>query len=165
MKPRFLIQVAMSLLLTAVLASAQAQMERRHHGQAGPSANNPPDPQKMLQGRVDRLANQLNLTEAQKSQAAKIFGSSAQTVQTLRQQLHGTRKSLQAAVKANDPGQIDQLSNALGALTAQFTAIESKTEAQFNAILTPDQQARHSQRSFRPIGRPQAGRRGPPVQQ
>ncbi len=141
MKRRFLVQIAMSLFLSAVLASGQAQQGRgRRFGEAGPNPGSPPDPQQMLQNRIDRLASLLNLTDAQKSQAATIFGNAAQAAQPLRQQMRDTRKTLQDAVRANNTAQIDQLSNTLGTLTGQLTAIENKAEANFIAILTPDQQ-------------------------
>ena len=167
MKQRFLIQAAVSLLLFAVLAPAQTEAERgRRSWQNGPNRGNPPDAQQMLQRHVDRLASQLNLTEIQKPQVAKILGDAAQTAQPLHQQLRDARKSLQAAVKANDIGQIELLSNSIGALTAQVTSIESRAEAQFQATLTPDQKAKLPGRPDMMGGPGFVERRGsPPVSQ
>jgi Spy/CpxP family protein refolding chaperone len=146
---RLLVQVAMCLLMVAVLASAQAQQGRgRRSGQGNPNPGTPPDPQQMLQNRIDRLTSMLNLTDTQKSQATTIFGDSAKATQPLSQQMRETRKSLQDAVRTNNTAQIDQLAATIGTLMGQITAIESKAEAQFIATLTADQKAKLPNEGF-----------------
>jgi Spy/CpxP family protein refolding chaperone len=104
------------------------------------------DPAAMLQRRIDMLTQKLSLTPAQVTQATKIY-TDAQTatlpIQTGIQQNH---QSLRDAVKKNDSGAIDQLSATIGTLEGQATSIQSKAEAAFYAILTPDQQAKYGQR-------------------
>lgn len=148
----------MSVVLSFLLLAANAFAQGEHGGRRGPGGA-PPDPQQMAQHRVDRLAERLNLTDAQKSQAVAIFANAAQLAQPLHQQSRETRKLLQDAVSANNVAQIDQLASTLGTLTAQLIAIESRAEAQFLALLTPEQRANLPSRGF---GGPGFG--GPPSQ-
>ena len=52
-------------------------------------------------------------------------------------------QSLVDAVKKNDTAAIDQVSANIGTLQGQLTAIQSKADAAFYAILTPDQQSKY----------------------
>ena len=169
MKKRLLGQAIISLLLLAAFTSAQERPGRdRPFGPGGPRPGGPPDPQQSLQRHIDRLAAHLTLTDAQKSQAAMIFGDAAKAAQPVHQRLRETRNSLQEAVRANNLEQIDQLSNTLGTLTAQGTAIVSKAEAQFIATLTPDQKTKLPEGPFGLLGGPGFGgprRRPPPPNQ
>jgi Spy/CpxP family protein refolding chaperone len=93
----------------------------------------------MLRG---RLAQALQLTDAQKEQAKSIFEQVRQTAQPLNQQLQQNRQALAAAVKANDAGQIQQLALAQGTLHGQLVTIRSQAMAKFYTILTPEQRAK-----------------------
>src|SRR5438477_4983999 len=103
----------------------------------------PPDPQTMIQMRVDRLATQLTLTDAQKAQAITIFTDAFTAGETIQTDLRTNRQSLSDAVKKNDTAAIDTLSVTTGVLSGQLTAINSKADAAFYAILTADQQAKY----------------------
>jgi Spy/CpxP family protein refolding chaperone len=100
------------------------------------------------------MAAQLNLTDAQKSQMKSIFDEARQSSQPVRQQLKQTRESLQAAIKAGNSEQIQQLSATQGTEMGQLTAIRSSAHAKMFQILTPEQQqklstlqaARHARR-------------------
>ena len=105
----------------------------------------PPDPQTMIQMRVDFLATQLSLTDDQKAKATTIFTNAFTASQTIRSNLQTARESLFSAVKKNDTAAIDQLAATMGSLTGQLTAIESKADAAFYAILTTDQQAKYDE--------------------
>jgi Spy/CpxP family protein refolding chaperone len=137
MRHKILVVLSLCLLLAVV---APAQNGRRPMQNGTPPT--PPDPQQMLQRQIDRLSNLLTLTDAQKAQAATILGNAEQSIQPLRQQMGDAHKSLAQAVKTNDVAQIEQLSTTIGLLTGQTTSIESKAQAAFFAILTPDQQAK-----------------------
>jgi protein CpxP len=89
---------------------------------------------------LDRLSAKLNLTDAQKQQAQAIFSNARQSAKPIRDQLRQERQALRAAVKSGAPGsQIDQITNQMGPLMAQATAIHSKAFEKFYSILTPDQ--------------------------
>jgi Spy/CpxP family protein refolding chaperone len=90
-----------------------------------------------------RLANYLNLTDAQKEQSKQIFQAAANESQPLRDQMREVRKQLAEAVKTNAPAdQINQLAATVGDLTSKLTVIHTKAFAQFYNILTPDQRTK-----------------------
>lgn len=124
-------------------------------GTAGLFAQTPPTARHNHHG---RFAQQLNLTDAQKTQMKSIFQAARQSAAPVRQQLQQTRQSLQAAVKAGDSAQIQQLSATEGTEMGQLTAIRASARAQMFKMLTPEQQqqlstlqaAMHSRRQGRP---------------
>jgi Spy/CpxP family protein refolding chaperone len=91
-----------------------------------------------------RLAAALNLTDTQKTQMKSIFQSAHQSSQPVRQQLKQTRQSLQAAVKAGDSNQIQQLAANEGTELGQLAAIHASARAQMFKMLTPEQQQKLS---------------------
>jgi Spy/CpxP family protein refolding chaperone len=109
----------------------------------GQRAGTPPDSQTMIQMRVARLTSQLGLSDAQKTSATAIFTDAAAASQTIQSSLSTNRQALSAAVKKNDTAAIDQLSATEGALSGQLTAIRTKADAAFYAILTADQQTKY----------------------
>jgi Spy/CpxP family protein refolding chaperone len=116
---------------------------------------NAPGPANRVQHRLSFLTTLLDLTSAQQQQATTIFTASANTEAGLRSNMQTARQSLTAAIRNNDVGTIDQLSNTIGALTAQMTSAQAKADAAFYQILTPDQQAKLAQYDSqkRPYGR------------
>ena len=120
-----------------------------------------------------RMATYLNLTDAQKEQSKQIFQAAADQAKPLRQQMQDARKELANAVKSNAPAaQIEQLSNTVGNLTAQLTAIHTKALAQFYSTLTPDQKTKFDtgkrslrQRRHAPAFRGRGMRRAPQANQ
>ena len=119
-----------STLMTAALAVAMAQ-----------TTTTVPDPAVEAQRRVNRLASELNLTDAQKTSAISIYTAAITAAQTIQTSLQTNRTSLRTAIKANDTASITQLSTTSGTLSGQLTAINSKAEAAFYALLTTDQKA------------------------
>lgn len=86
------------------------------------------------------MATYLNLTDAQKTQMKSIFQDARQSAQPVRQQLKQTRQSLQAAVKAGDSAQIQQLASTEGTELGQLAAIHASARAKMFKMLTPEQQ-------------------------
>jgi Spy/CpxP family protein refolding chaperone len=118
----------MTLLAAAALSCAQTS-----------GAGTAPTPATRAQMRVNRLAAQLGLTDAQKTTALSIFTTAYTNAETPQTNLQTARTSLAAAVKANNTASIDQLSTQIGTLSGQMTAIDAKADAAFYAILTADQ--------------------------
>ncbi|MBV6430979.1 MAG: hypothetical protein IANPNBLG_01101 [Bryobacteraceae bacterium] len=143
-------------LITAAF-SATLMLAQGPGGQ-GPG-DHPPDPQRMTERRVNFLTRSLNLTDAQKSQATTIFTNAATAAQSVHTNMQTARQSLRDAVKKNDAAAIDQASQTIGNLTGQLTSIESKANAAFYAILTPDQQTKFDSGIRRGFG-PRMGRQG-----
>ncbi len=109
---------AVSLLAQAPQAPAQAQ--GRH--------------------RMGRMANYLNLTNAQRAQAKIIFREAGQSAKPVRQQLRETRQSLQAAIKSGNSNQILQLAATEGTEKGQLAAIRATAFAKLYPTLTAEQQ-------------------------
>src|SRR6476660_8160511 len=109
----------------------------------------------MIQHRIDFLTKQLSLTDDQKTRATTIYTAAQTAAQTAQTNSVTTRQALSAAVTKNDIAAIDQLSATLGTVQGQVTAINSKADAAFYAILTAEQQA-----LFDTVGRGGPGGRG-----
>ena len=90
------------------------------------------------------MAAALNLTDAQQTEMKSIFAEARQSSQPVRQQLRQTRQALDAAVKADDSAQIQQLSATQGAQMGQLAAIRATANAKMFKILTPEQQQKLS---------------------
>ena len=93
----------------------------------------------------DRMAQRLNLTDAQRQQAQSILDSARESSKPVFQQIRTDRQALRQAVKTADNAQIDRLSANLGTLTGQMTATRTKAFAQVYALLTPEQRAQADQ--------------------
>ena len=105
-----------------------------------------------------RLIQALNLTDAQKQQAKQIRQTTKQQAQPLAQQLREQRQALNAAVQAGDTAKIPTLSASVGSLQGQVLAIRATGQAQFIAILTPEQKAKAAE--FRQKARQVLGGKG-----
>ena len=89
---------------------------------------------------LDRLSAELSLTDAQKQQAQSIFTAARQSAEPVHSQLRQQKQALTAAVKSGaSEAEIDRISNSIGPLLAQTTAIHSKAFAKFYTILTQEQ--------------------------
>jgi len=87
-----------------------------------------------------RMAAFLNLTPDQKVQAKSIFQQSAQSSKPIRQQMRQDRTALQAAIKAGDTNQIQQLTASIGNEQGQLAASRATAMSKLYKTLTPDQQ-------------------------
>ena len=90
-----------------------------------------------------RIAQALNLTDAQKQQTQAIIQQTRQTVQPLKQQAKQNRQALMAAVKAGKGEvEIHQLALTQGNLAGQLVAARTEALAKFYSTLTPEQRAK-----------------------
>ena len=90
-----------------------------------------------------RIAQALNLTDAQKQQAQAIIQQTRQTVQPLRQQAKQNRQALMAAIQAGKGEvEIHQLALTQGNLAGQLVAARMEALAKFYSTLTPEQRAK-----------------------
>ena len=111
---------------------------------------------------VEQMAGRFALTESQKQQALVVYMKVEDDTRPLEMKIGEQRMALREAVKNSSPEwQIDQMAGAVGALTAQVTAIETKGEARFYALLNAEQRQKWGQ-SFRGPGRGPGGRPGIP---
>jgi Spy/CpxP family protein refolding chaperone len=109
----------------------------------GPPGGGPPrGPRMNVQGHVSTMTTLLSLNSAQQAQATKLFTDAQAASKTVNDSMRTARTSLDAAIKKNDVGAIEQLSAQIGTLQGQMTSINSKAEASFYASLTPEQQTK-----------------------
>lgn len=92
-----------------------------------------------------RMAQSLNLSDAQRAQAREIFGQARKAAQPLRAEMKLDRQALSAAVKANDKSEIDKLSAAEGRLIGKLMAARTEARARFYQVLTPEQRMKADQ--------------------
>jgi len=131
----------------AVLAAAMAMAQMR----SGPGGA-PPDPARMVEARVGMLAQALNLTEAQKAQATKLFTDAQEASQRFRDEIQVARQELQTAIKANDLAAIERNTREIGTATGEMTAIEARAQAAFYMLLTAEQKTKYDQMPGRGMG-------------
>jgi Spy/CpxP family protein refolding chaperone len=127
----------------AVTALASAMM----FAQApSPSPNPQARPHNFIRQHMARIAQQLNLTDAQKQHAKTIFQQARQTAQPVREQLKQNRQALAEAAKAgNSDPTIQQLAVTQGNLLGQMVAVRTEAFAKFYATLTPEQRTKADQ--------------------
>ncbi len=112
---------------------------------------------------VEQMAGRFELTESQKQQALVVYMKVEEDSRPLERKIGEQRRALRDAIKNNcSESQIDQMAGAVGALTAQVTAIETKGEAKFYALLNAEQRQKWDQ-PFRGPGRGPGGKPGNPT--
>jgi len=130
--------------LTAVAALATS-MALAQTPPPSPAPNPPAGRHQFVRRHRARVAQALNLSDAQKAQAKTIFQQARQSAQPIREQLKQNRQALATAIKAGDNAQMQQLATQQGQLRGQILAIRSEAASKFYATLTPDQKAKADQ--------------------
>lgn len=154
-----LVATAALAAMAVGLAYAQAPGRTRRLAQGQRAQTNA---EQMQQRHVQRLATLLDLTEAQKQQTAAIFENARQQASAVAPQVRTAETSLRDAVKANNVAQIDSLAAEIGRLHGQMRAIRAKSDAEFYALLTPEQRQKYDELRPGPMMRmPGPGRPGP----
>ncbi len=140
-------QTSIRALLLALAATPLMLAQMR-----GPFGGAQADPAKMVEARVAMLAQALNLTEAQKAQAAKIFSDAQAAAEPYREEMQLARQELQTAIKANDLAAIERYARDIGTATAEATLIDARAQAAFYALLTAEQKTKYDQMPGRGFG-------------
>jgi Spy/CpxP family protein refolding chaperone len=118
--------VAALALASGIYAAAPQTSERRHG----------------RMHRMERVATELQLTDAQKEFARTLFQENRAAARPIAQELRQGRQQMAAAVKANNEAEITRLANQQAQLTAQLNALRAKSMAKFYAQLTPEQKVK-----------------------
>ena len=92
-----------------------------------------------------RLAQKLNLTDAQKAQIKDLNKQFRQDNKAFFEQVKATRQEARAAKKANDTAKLDALKPTIQSEKAQMKQLRTAQEAKVLSVLTPDQQAQLNQ--------------------
>ena len=89
----------------------------------------------------EKLAQKLNLTDAQKQQIRDLNKAFRQDNKALFESARQTRQELRAAKEANDTAKLNSLKPTVESQKAQFKQLRDAQDAKILSILTPDQQA------------------------
>lgn len=91
--------------------------------------------------RLERMKQQLNLSDAQEKQIGELFAKSSTDSQALRQSMHETRQQLRTLMQSDNPeeAKIRMLAEAQGRTQADLIMLRSKTHAAIKQVLTPEQ--------------------------
>jgi Spy/CpxP family protein refolding chaperone len=143
MKPTFL-RIAAAAFLAGGMAFAQTAPGTA--AKPGTSAKPVAPGSHARRARIhQQMMEELNLTEAQKTQARTIFRNAWQNSKPIFDQLRQNNRSLAAAVKNDDASQIQKLAAEQGDLRGKLLANHELAMAQFYKILTPAQRAKADQ--------------------
>jgi Spy/CpxP family protein refolding chaperone len=129
MHKKFFIVTAGVLALAAGMYAAVAQTVAQSQGKQGHQG-------RMLQ----RMTEQLNLTETQQAQIKTILQTEKTKIQPLRQQLRQNRLAQTGAVTGTfDEAEARLFATKQAQITADLTVERERTKSQIYAVLTPDQ--------------------------
>jgi protein CpxP len=90
----------------------------------------------------ERMAEKLNLSDAQKQQIKDIRQSSKEQNKAFFESFHATMKQFHEAKKADDTAKVESLRGTMEAQRTQMQAIRKAERDRILAILTPDQRAK-----------------------
>lgn len=114
---------------------------------------------------VATMTTLLSLSSGQQAQATTIDANARTAAKYIQTNMRTAQTALSAAIKKNDVASIDTLTAQIGTLHAQSLAIQSKAEAAFYAMLTPEQQTKYDtlhHGGFGGPGGPRGGAMRPP---
>jgi len=91
----------------------------------------------------EKLAQKLNLTDAQKQQIKAMNDQFRQDNKAFFESARQTMQEARAAKQANDTAKLDALKPAIDSQRAQMKQLREAQEAKVLSILTPDQQSQY----------------------
>ncbi len=94
--------------------------------------------------RLDRLARDLNLTEAQVAELKNFFDTERQALDSLMKKLDGQRRQLDEATANGqfDEAQVRSLATQQAQTFTELIVAHKRAEARIYSVLTPEQRAR-----------------------
>lgn len=128
-KHKFLTAVAVLALTASIGIAGEGKFGKhgghgRHRGEFG-----------------EKLAQKLNLTDAQKQQAKDLNQRFREENKAFFESAHATMKEFRAAKQAGDTAKADSLKNTIEQNRAHMKQLREAQRNQFLSILTPDQRA------------------------
>lgn len=98
-------------------------------------------------GGFGRLAEKLNLSDAQKEQVKQIMETSKAKIQPLKENMKSIHQQMNSATADGqfDEAQVQALATQQANIMAQMIVEKERTKSQMFAILTPEQQAQAKQ--------------------
>lgn len=151
MKKRIAILFSITVLLIvgAVFATAQSGPNGRAPRQQGaqPPPPPPPPPPPFGLPRIDRLARDLNLTEAQQSEIKAFLDAERSTLDSLMKKMDGERKQLDSATTGGqfEEAQVRALAGQQAQTMTDLIVEHKRIEAKIYSLLTQEQRSRFDQ--------------------
>jgi len=136
-KQNFILAASLILSAGAALpqsATSDAPSDHKQHARAHDGSRN-----------AGRIAEALNLTDAQKEQAKAIHEKYRASSEDFRTQMRTVHDQLKAAKEANNTAEIERLTQQRQALLAKGKENRTAERNEFRSILTPDQTAKLDQ--------------------
>jgi protein CpxP len=137
-----------TILLCGAVAMSFAQQASDNGGAAGWRGHH--------RGGMERMARELNLTDAQKAQIKTMFQAQRATTRPLMQQMAQNRLAMLNATSggAFDQAKVQALANQQAQLKAQLEVQKASMRSQiYNQVLTSDQKAKADQMRQKQIAR------------
>lgn len=134
---KVLLTVGLTALLAGVTAVQANEPRQSFHCRPGQNAAD------CEQQRLDRFAQRLDLTDAQKKQVQDIYTQYRPEREKLQQALRDNRKTIDA-MSASDP-QLATVAGKQGQALGQMIVLHKKIEAAVDAVLTPQQRDKLAQ--------------------
>jgi len=91
---------------------------------------------------VSEIETVLSMNATQKDQAQSAINKARDSAKPIRQELQTNSKALEAAVRSDNPTQIERLSATVGQEIGRLVAIRSEAVADVYKTLTPDQRTK-----------------------
>lgn len=167
MKDRVAIILSIAALVVGLAIFANAQSR-----QANPSAVQqgerqpppPPPPPPFALPRVEHMARELNLSDAQTSQIKSILDEARPTVDALMRKLDDAHKQMEAATANGqfDENQVRALANQQAQTIADLIVEQERVKSKIYNVLTPEQRALSEERHRHPHPPPFAPGEPPP---
>lgn len=145
-----LFSLAVIVVAGAIFATAQSgpgdTPRQRQQGGAPPPPPPPPPPPFGLP-RLDRLARDLNLTEAQQAELKVFFDAERQALDSLMKKMDQERQQLDEATANGqfDEAQVRALAGQQAQTFVDLVVEHKRAEAKIYSILTPEQRNRFAQ--------------------
>lgn len=143
-----LFSVAMLLIVGAIFATAQSGPSGRPPRQQGVQPPPPPPPPPPFGlPRLDRLAHDLNLTEAQQTEIKAFFDTERSTIDSLMKKMDAERKQLDAATTGGqfDEAQVRALASQQAQTMTDMIVEHKRIEAKIYSLLTQEQRSKFDQ--------------------
>ncbi len=166
MKDRVAIILSIAALVVglAIFADAQSRQASPSAVQQGERQPPPPPPPPFALPRVEHMARELNLSDAQTSQIKSILDEARPTVDALMRKLDDAHKQIEAATANGqfDETQVRALANQQAQTIADLIVEQERVKSKIYNVLTPEQRTLSEERHRHPHPPPFAPGEPPP---
>lgn len=99
----------------------------------------PDEPRHPPQRMMERMADRLDLSDAQRTEVREIFASGKEQGETDRKRLHELRTQLRESQGDFDAGSVQAAADEVGQITSRMTYRMAESQHRIREVLTPEQ--------------------------